>query len=167
KKREGSVKICRPFAWAVLVVGLLLLSQTLYAEPKATYKFSGLEHEKQSFISYSDTIKLSTEQEQVKRKALSSISSPCCEKHTAYNCCGCEVAQSIVGLSNYLIAQHNYNAELVGVTVDRWITLQGGRSHSCDRADRKECCEEKEPESCELTQLEEIVETCRIPGSGG
>ena len=158
------VGIVRGALFATLFIATTLSSRLLCAETIREFEFKSVEIEVTRFVDYSDSIKLSTEQKGIRNEALSYISSPCCEKHTANNCCGCQAAQSILGLSNFLIAQHNYNAGMVQRTVHRWIALVGFDGFNCGDNEGDACCTEQEQLNCKPVQLQEVVEACRIPG---
>lgn len=84
--------------------------------------FTDVERQTAELIGYNDSIKLTREQEAVKRQALSALPAPCCSDNTAYTCCcPCNMALSIWGLSHYLIAEHGYDAEAVRAKVQEWI----------------------------------------------
>lgn len=83
------------------------------------------------FIGYYHSIKLTSKQEKIKEAALSAIPAPCCSEFSiATCCCPCNLAKSVWGLSNYLIAKHNYNEQQVKQAVVEWFqtTNPGGYS---------------------------------------
>jgi hypothetical protein len=93
----------------MLMFATALTSQLLYAQTKRMFEFDSIKGDKAKFVSYSSSIQLSAEQQQVRKQALSSITSPCCDEQIAGSCCDCEAARSILGLSNYLIAEYRYD----------------------------------------------------------
>ena len=131
--------------WCVVVflmpvVVLFLAPTSLCAAQKDIFVFGDIGSDKTKFIEYSNSIKLSNEQERVKKEALSRISSPCCMKQTAGNCCSCDTAKSILGLSHYLIEKLKYDAHRVRKTVQQWVERVQFGGSSCGGVGKDECC---------------------------
>lgn len=85
-------------------------------------KFYDAHSQAREFIAYYNSIPLTSEQEQIKSEALSTISAPCCSNYSMSTCCcPCNLAKSAWGLSNLLIAKHNYSAKQVKEAVSEWI----------------------------------------------
>ena len=86
--------------------------------------FTDLKAQVQEFIDYNSAITLSEAQEDIKKAALVPIPAPCCNDNSAYVCCcPCNMAKTIWGLSNHMVANLNCTAEEVGDAVQRWITF--------------------------------------------
>lgn len=74
------------------------------------------------FMAHNREIELTAAQEQVKREALSALPAPCCSQYSAYTCCcECNLARTIWGLSNHLIADLEYDAGQVRDAVSTWV----------------------------------------------
>jgi len=83
------------------------------------------------FIDYYHSIPLSPDQKEVKNEALSAIPAPCCSEFSiATCCCPCNLAKSVWGLSNYLIARRGYGINQVKTTVKRWIRFTNKSGYS-------------------------------------
>ena len=66
------------------------------------------------FVSYDRAYTLTPGQEAIKKEALTALAAPCCDDFSAYTCCcPCNLALSVWGLSNYLVAEKGLAAESV------------------------------------------------------
>lgn len=148
----------------VFVVAVLLSSKLLLLDDEDSFQFGPVETDKERFIAYSDSIELSVGQQKLRKEVFSSVPSPCCELHTADNCCGCDTAKSILGLSNYLIVHENYDSARVREIITKWIELARFGTACCDGSGAPGCCEKEKASGCEVKKLEEVVGSCRIPG---
>lgn len=84
--------------------------------------FHDLETQMKEFIAYNESIKLTSQQEAVKKAALERGKAVCCDDYTAYTCCcNCNLSKSLWGLSNYLIAVKRLNADQVAEATRQWI----------------------------------------------
>lgn len=85
-------------------------------------KFYDAHSQAKEFIGYHNSIALTPEQEQIKSEALSTIPAPCCSDNSISTCCcPCNLAKSVWGLSDFLIAKHNYSVNQVKEAVSEWI----------------------------------------------
>lgn len=92
------------------------------------------------FIGWSSSIRLTPEQEKVKRQALGSIPAPCCKEYSiATCCCPCNLAKSTWGLSKLLIAQHGLNTPQVRAAVDEWLGFIGHGGFTGDACFTRGC----------------------------
>lgn len=67
-------------------------------------------------------ITLTAAQERVKAEALDAIPAPCCKDYSMRTCCcPCNLAKSVWGLSNFLIAKKRNSAAQVRREVLRWL----------------------------------------------
>lgn len=74
-------------------------------------------------IAYSHA-SLTPSQQEVKRVALTALPAPCCDDYSADTCCcPCNLAKSIWGLANHLIADQGLGADQVREEVQSWITI--------------------------------------------
>lgn len=84
--------------------------------------FVDVRSQTQEFIDYNSSIALSEDEEEVKRSALEAIPAPCCSDNSAYVCCcPCNMAKTIWGLSNHMVADLDCSAEEVREAVGRWV----------------------------------------------
>jgi len=91
------------------------------SEP-GTPTFEGSRAEAERFMGYHRSIQLTPEQEATKRAALEAIPAPCCSNFSAATCCcECNLARTIWGLSNFLIAEKGFGVERVRDAVNAWI----------------------------------------------
>ncbi len=89
---------------------------------QTTIEFRNARSDAERFIDYSNSIRLTPAQEQIKTEALEGIPAPCCSHYTmATCCCPCNLAKSAWGLSNYLISKKGATAAEVRSSVQRWL----------------------------------------------
>ena len=112
-------------------------------------QFTDSEKQAREFLGYYSSIRLTSEQEAIKREALESMPAACCNDSSAYTCCcSCNLSKTIWGLSNYVISRHNASAPEVREVVTAWkdFTNPGGYSGSvcytggCKRPFRQNGC---------------------------
>jgi hypothetical protein len=108
---------------AALLSGLLAVAGlALAAAPATKAGAPDVKTKTEEYIGYSRTITLTPAQEAVKREALTRLPAPCCSENTAYTCCcPCNLAKSIWGLSNHLIAREGADAKQVEKAVREWV----------------------------------------------
>lgn len=107
---------------ALLIPTLSLALYAAGAAPAGAVRFYDAQKQTQEFLGYYQSISLNAQQEATKKRALSTIPAPCCSENSIYTCCcPCNMAKTVWGLSNYLIAQKGYNAEQVHQAVLDWI----------------------------------------------
>jgi hypothetical protein len=113
----------RGFLLAILGGGLLeLSSRTVNAADDVVFRDA--DAQARQFMEWERTIRLSPEQEQVKKAALSSIPAPCCSDNSAYTCCcPCNMSRTIWGLANHMIARQGANAREVRAKAEEWIAF--------------------------------------------
>ena len=74
------------------------------------------------FVDYYDSTTLTASQKAIKDKALLPLKAPCCDDNSmATCCCPCNLAKSVWGLSSYLIAEENYDADQVQEAALQWL----------------------------------------------
>ena len=112
----------RPFLFALAVLAAATLSIAAAPKPKADdLAFTDVHAQTVEFIGYFKSIQLTSEQEAIKREALTQLPAPCCSENTAYTCCcPCNMAKSTWGLSAYLITQKGYDAARLKTKVAEW-----------------------------------------------
>lgn len=90
--------------------------------PSGEIVFRDVEDQARTFMEWERRIRLSREQEQIKKDALSSIPAPCCSDNSAYTCCcPCNMSRTIWGLANHMIARQGANAREVRAKAEEWI----------------------------------------------
>jgi hypothetical protein len=83
------------------------------------------------FIEWDAKIKLTTEQEAVKKAALEALPAPCCNDNSAYTCCcPCNISRSTWGLSKWLITEKGYSASQVKEKAAEWIAYINPNGYS-------------------------------------
>ena len=76
----------------------------------------------QQFINYYNAVRLTSEQKRTMQNALLPLKAPCCDDNSmATCCCPCNLAQSVWGLSSYLIVEKNYDADQVRESALQWL----------------------------------------------
>ncbi len=86
--------------------------------------FKDVKQQTSQFMEWYATIKLTPQQESIKKTALTALPAPCCSDNSAYTCCcECNVSRTIWGLSHYLIAKQGANAAQVTAKVKEWIAF--------------------------------------------
>ncbi|MGE5275962.1 MAG: P-II family nitrogen regulator [Acidobacteriota bacterium] len=76
----------------------------------------------EKYIDDESAIRLTAAQAQVRAEALEPIPAPCCREYSMRTCCcPCNLARSVWGLSNFLIAKKGYTAAQVKGEVLRWL----------------------------------------------
>ena len=114
-----------PGITAILSAGVVLtmfLSGGAYSASSDEIVFSDVEEQTRQFMEWERTIRLTPEQEALKKEALGAIPAPCCSDNSAYTCCcPCNLSRTIWGLSNYLITKQDASAERIRAKVTEWI----------------------------------------------
>ena len=111
--------------------------------------FKDVEVQTRRFMEWERTIRLNSEQETIKKAALSAIPAPCCSDNSAYTCCcPCNMSRSIWGLANYMISKQRADAKVVRAKAEEWIAYinpngYGGKAcyiGRCRRPFREDGC---------------------------
>ena len=150
KTKKGVRKMCKSYRRMIgIVVGVSVLIVTATYTgiiPSSTktpvenrINFNDPALQAKEFITY-NSIALSPAQEKIKNEALSSIPAPCCGDHQISTCCcPCNLAKSVWGLSNLLVAERNYSAEEVKSTVLEWIKFTNEDGYAGNACYRGRC----------------------------
>jgi hypothetical protein len=112
-----------PAAAPVAVLG----GKIVFRNPKA---------QAEEFISYYHSLKLTPEQEAIKKAALQPVPAACCRDSSAYTCCcPCNLSKTLWGLSNLAISKYGANAQEVQQVVQSWLgyvnPMSGFTGDSC------------------------------------
>lgn len=120
-------------ATALLIAFLLGTAAGFTSAGSDEITFADAEQQSRQFMGWHQTVKLTPEQEAVKRAALGNIPAPCCSDNSAYTCCcPCNMSRTIWGLSQYLIAKQGADADTVRAKVREWIRFIGPNGFSGD-----------------------------------
>jgi hypothetical protein len=96
--------------------------------------FADVAAQSRQFIGYYSSIRLTSEQEAVKREVLAAMPAACCKNSNALTCCcTCNLSKTIWGLSNYVLAQ-GANADQLRQVVSEWksyVNPAGYAGDSC------------------------------------
>lgn len=136
----------RGFAVALLILGVpicasVALERAASREEAAPIRFFDAASQSAEFIGYSRSIALNTEQKAIRDKALSAMPAACCDKFSqATCCCPCNLARTVWGLSNYLIARKNASAAQVQAAVHDWLKFVNPEGFSGDICDSPGGC---------------------------
>ena len=107
---------------AVTVIGLTAMLENETSAVASPIEFTDVETQTREFIGYNKSIRLTAEQERIKKQALTAIRAPCCSDNKAYTCCcPCNMAKSWWGLSHHLIVNEGLGADEVQAGVEAWI----------------------------------------------
>ncbi len=98
-------------------------------------EFEGSREEVLKLMAYYESIRLTPEQEQVRRQALGPVPAYCCKDFSAATCCcECNLSRSLWGLSKVLIAEHGAGALAVRAAVKSLIEVlnpSGYQGNTC------------------------------------
>ncbi len=121
-------------------------------------KFYDVKIQTPEFIGYYNSIKLTPEQEKLKKDVLSKIPAPCCSEYSiATCCCPCNLAKSVWGLSNYAIANLNYDTKKLNDAVLEWIEFTHKNGHAGDSCSKGRCGSSFSEDGCGGMKDTEIV----------
>ena len=131
------------------MLAVIALSVASLSATKDAIVFDDAKAQTRQFMDWEKTIRLTPQQEAIKKDALTRMPAPCCDDNSAYTCCcSCNVSRTIWGLSNYLIAKQGADAAIVEKRVNEWITFvnpngYGGKAcyaGGCARAFKHDGC---------------------------
>ena len=99
-------------------------------------EFKGTEDEVLALMGHYEAIKLTPEQEKIRREALGPVPAACCSNFSmATCCCECNLSRSLWGLSKYLIVEKEADALQVRDAVTKWIAVlnpEGYEGNTCN-----------------------------------
>ncbi len=104
------------------------LAVSLAVDPAAArgtgMKFFDAPSQAAEFIGYSRSIALRPAQQKIRDAALRAMTAPCCRDFPlATCCCSCNLAKSVWGLTNYLIARQGATPAEVRKAVGGWLAF--------------------------------------------
>ncbi len=130
-----SFGLLRVLLASTLLVLVAMGSSQARNEERDDVELTDVRKHTKEFMGYFQTIKLTPEQEAVKRKALSNLPAVCCSNNSAYTCCCvCNLSRTVWGLSHYLIAERGFDAPAVRAAVVKWTSFvnpHGFSGNSC------------------------------------
>lgn len=142
---------------ALLLASALPVALVRCGQARASgIEFRNVEEQSRQFMRWHAEIRLTPEQERVKKAALESIPAPCCSDNSAYTCCcPCNISRTIWGLSQYMIARQGSGVSEVRKRVREWIAFiaPGGFSGSacynrgCQRPFNQDGCGGMDPDN--------------------
>ena len=95
--------------------------------------FSDVSAQSREFIGYYSTIRLTAEQEAIKKEVLAAMPAACCKDSNAYTCCcPCNLSKSVWGLSNYVLTRHAATADQLRQIVRAWYDYTNPSGYSGD-----------------------------------
>ena len=125
---------------ALATLALSALAAVLLPAAPETIRFTDVEKQTRQFMGWYETIKLTPEQDAVKREALEAIPAPCCSNNSAYTCCcPCNMSRAIWGLSAHMIVNNGANAKQVRDKVQEWVKFIAPEGFSGDSCYRGGC----------------------------
>ena len=102
--------------------------------------FSDVQSQTGQFMDWEQTIRLTPEQEAIKKQALGAMPAPCCSDNSAYTCCcPCNLSRTIWGLANYLIAEQGAGVKKVQAKTTEWVAFVNPEGFSGDVCYRGGC----------------------------
>ena len=102
--------------------------------------FSDVQSQTGQFMDWERTIRLTPEQEAIKKQALGAMPAPCCSDNSAYTCCcPCNLSRTIWGLANYLIAEQGAGVKKVQAKTTEWVAFVNPEGFSGDVCYRGGC----------------------------
>jgi hypothetical protein len=102
--------------------------------------FQDVRTQTKQFIAWSDSIRLTPEQQKVKEEVLSSIPATCCSKFSMLTCCcACNMAKTIWGLSNHMLVHEGADAKQLRAAVLEWTRFIGPKGFTGDACFKGGC----------------------------
>ena len=132
------LKVCEILATVcVLLLGFVAGCSSLKADDIV---FDDAQRQSRQFIEWYQTIKLTPEQEAVKKAALEPLRAQCCDDKSAYTCCcKCNISRTMWGLAHYMIAKQGAGAEEVRERVREWVSFINPKGYSGQACYRGGC----------------------------
>jgi len=120
--------------------------------------FQDVRAQTKQFIAWSDSIMLTPEQQKIKEEVLSSIPTTCCSKFSMLTCCcACNMAKSIWGLSNHMLAHEGANAKRLRAAVLEWTRFIGPKGFTGDACFKGGCARPFADNGCGGMDSEKVV----------
>jgi hypothetical protein len=145
KRREGETNMtCKGLKTTAVFLTALLLGALGGAAaatgPAKRPSFDDVKARTAEFIGWSHSIRLTPEQEEAKRRALSSVPAPCCQEYSiATCCCPCNLAKTVWGLANYAVARLGYDVAQTRALTLEWLQATNPAGSTGDACHRGGC----------------------------
>ena len=124
-------------------------SQGTVAVLRGKLVFADVAAQSRELIGYYSSIRLTSEQEAIKREVLSAMPAACCKDSNALTCCcTCNLSKTIWGLSNYVLAQHGANADQLRQVVRAWKDYTNPAGYSGDTCQSGGCSRAFDENGC-------------------
>jgi hypothetical protein len=139
--------LSRRLSVVLLVLGAplcaaLALEHAASGRSREPIRFFDAPSQAAEFIGYSRSITLTPAQQAIRDTALAKLSAACCDKFSqATCCCPCNLAKSVWGLSNYMIARQHATAPELQVAVRGWLQFVNPKGFSGDICDTAGGCD--------------------------
>ncbi len=131
------------------VFAFSIFASTTVKTAGGTLKYTDVHSQTAEFIGYNKSIVLTKQQERIKLEVLSSIPASCCSSYSmATCCCPCNLAKSVWGLSNYLVAKKNYDAPRLKQAVLEWMKFTNKNGYSGDACFQDNCNQPFQQNGC-------------------
>ena len=96
-------------------------------------QFTDVAAQSRQFIRYASTIRLTAEQEAVKRDVLEHMPAACCRNSNAHTCCcPCNLSKTVWGLSNYALTEYAATADDLRQILKGWYDFTNPNGYSGD-----------------------------------
>lgn len=150
----------------VVVAGALSACLALALPPQGSTQvtkgqkplFQDVRAQTKQFIAWSDSIRLTPEQEKIKEEVLSSIPTTCCSKFSMLTCCcACNMAKTIWGLSNHMLAHEGADAKRLRAAVLEWTRFIGPKGFTGDACFKGGCARPFTDNGCGGMDSEKVV----------
>lgn len=120
--------------------------------------FHDVRAQTKQFIAWSDSIMLTPEQQKIKEEVLSSIPTTCCSKFSMLTCCcACNMAKTIWGLSNHMLAHEGADAKRLRAAVLEWTRFIGPKGFTGDACFKGGCARPFADNGCGGMDAEKVV----------
>src|SRR6202162_787492 len=143
EKENPMPSLSRRLSVSLLILGAplcaaLALERAASSHAAPPVRFFDAPSQSAESIAYNRSITLTAKQKKVRDKALAAMPAACCDKFSeATCCCPCNLAKTVWGLSNYLIARQHAGAAEVRVAARDWLKVvkpTGFNGDICDTA---------------------------------
>jgi hypothetical protein len=120
--------------------------------------FQDVRAQTKQFLAWSDSITLTPEQQKIKEEVLSSIPTTCCSKFPMLTCCcACNMAKTIWGLSNHMLAHEGADAKRLRAAVLEWTRFIGPKGFTGDACFKGGCARPFADNGCGGMDSEKVV----------
>lgn len=160
------MKIQKSLLRLVVLAGALTAGLAFALPPPASSQatknkkplFQDVRAQTKQFLAWSDSITLTPEQQKIKEEVLSSIPTTCCSKFPMLTCCcACNMAKTIWGLSNHMLAHEGADAKRLRAAVLEWTRFIGKKGFTGDACFKGGCARPFADNGCGGMDSEKVV----------